>query len=123
LVWRVDGESRDIDRPAGVAFALQISADSVEPIVASRSRSLFSHEDRGPSGTGEPIYVRPQMPWIIGSEPFARRAERLAGARGGPEGPVVGPAGHSGGDGPEAAASEEVDLGKSCEVIWRQVHD
>jgi hypothetical protein len=59
LVWRVDGESRDIDRPAGVAFSFQISADSVEPIVASRSRNLFSHEDRGPSGTDEPMYVRP----------------------------------------------------------------
>ena len=51
LVWRVDGASRDIDRPDGVTFSLQISADSVEPTVARRARNLLSHDARGPTGS------------------------------------------------------------------------
>jgi hypothetical protein len=50
---RIDGRSRDIDRPAGVALRVQISGHSVEPSIASRSRNLFSHEHSGPSGAGE----------------------------------------------------------------------
>jgi len=123
LVWRVDTASREIDRPCGVAFSLQISADSVEPTVASRSRNLLSHDDRGPAGTDEAMKVRPQMPWIICSETFSRRAERLAGAASGPEGGVVRPSSKSSCDGPETASGEEMDLGEACKVIWRQFLD
>jgi hypothetical protein len=84
FVWRVDRESRDINAPAGVVFCRQISANSVEPTIASRSRNLLSHDDRGPLGTDEAKKVRPQMPWVIGSEAFARDRERLAGAGAGP---------------------------------------
>jgi hypothetical protein len=49
----VHGASRNIDRPAGVTFSFQISADSVEPTVASRARNLLSHEDRGPADADE----------------------------------------------------------------------
>jgi hypothetical protein len=84
LVWRVDTASREIDRPCGETVSFQISADSVEPTAASLSRNLLSHDDSGPSGTDEAMKVRPQMPWIIGSEPFAGGRERLAGARSGP---------------------------------------
>jgi hypothetical protein len=55
FVWRVDGASREINRPCGVAFAFQISAHSVEPAVASLLRNLLSHDDIGPSGGGEPV--------------------------------------------------------------------
>ena len=48
---RVDGTSRDNDRPAGVTDSFQISEHSVEPILANRCRNLLSHEDSGPSGT------------------------------------------------------------------------
>jgi hypothetical protein len=80
----VDTASREIDRPCGETVSFQISADSVEPTAASLSRNLLSHDDSGPSGTDEAMKVRPQMPWIIGSEPFAGGRERLAGARSGP---------------------------------------
>jgi hypothetical protein len=53
LVWSVDGASRDIDHPAGDVFSRQISAHSVEPTIASRSRNLFSHDCSGPAGGDE----------------------------------------------------------------------
>jgi hypothetical protein len=123
LVWRVDGASRDIDAPAGVVFSRQISADSVEPTIPSRSRNLLSHDDRGPAGTDEAMKVRPQMPWIIGSSTFACRAERLAGAATGPKRSVVCPSGHSGCDGPQPAASEEMTLRVVSEVIGVHILD
>ena len=56
MLWRVDSASRDIDRPCGDVFSRQISADSVEPTIASRSRNLLSHKHRNaesplPGGT------------------------------------------------------------------------
>ncbi len=94
----VHGASRDIDRPAGVVFSLQISAHSVEPTIARRSANLFSHDDRGPDGADKAKEVGPQMPRIVDTASFAGRAERLARAGAGPERPVVGPAGEPGGD-------------------------
>ena len=44
LVWRVDGASRDNDRPCGVAVVCQVSEHSVEPVPANRCRNLLSHE-------------------------------------------------------------------------------
>jgi hypothetical protein len=58
-VRRVDGASRNINRPAGVTFSFQISSNSVEPTIASLSRNLFSHDDSGPAGTDETKEVRP----------------------------------------------------------------
>jgi len=123
LVWRVDGASRDIDAPAGVAFSRQISADSVEPTVASRSRNLLSHDDNGPTGTDEAMKVRPQMPWIICSKTFPGRAERLARTGAGPQRPVVRPSSKSSCDGPEAAPCKEMALGVSGEVAGPHVFD
>jgi len=61
---RIDATSRDNGRPAGVADAFQVSEHSVEPILANRSRNLFSHEDSRPSGTGEAKKVGPQVPVV-----------------------------------------------------------
>lgn len=58
-VRRVDGASRDINRPAGVTFSLQISGNSIEPAIASRSRNLLSQHDSGPGGTDEAKHVGP----------------------------------------------------------------
>lgn len=116
-VRRIDGASRDIDRPAGVAFSFQISGNSVEPTIASRSRNLLSHDDRGPAGTDEAKEVRPQMPWITGACTFSRNAERLARARAGPEWAVVGPSGEAGSDAPQAAPGEEMALCEASKVI------
>lgn len=112
----VHGASRDIDTPAGVVFTRQIKANSVEPTIASRSRNLFSHDDRGPGGTDEAKKVGPQMPWIGDTSAAACRRERLARARSGPERPVVGPAGEPAGDAPKSAAGEEMALGISGQI-------
>jgi hypothetical protein len=57
------------------------------------------------------------MPWIIGSEPFAGRRERLTGTGAGPKRSVVWPSGKSCCDGPETTACEEMALGVACNVI------
>ena len=116
-MWRVDGTSRNINRPAGVAFRLQISADSVEPTIASRSANLFSHDASGPDGADKLEKVRPQVPWIIRSAAFSCDRERLAGAACGPERPVVGPAGKPGGDRPSSGSGKEMALGEPRDVI------
>jgi len=63
------------------------------------------------------------MPWIIGSETFARRAERLARTGAGPERSVVRPSSKSSCDGPEAAACKEMALGVAGEVAGPHVLD
>jgi hypothetical protein len=120
-VGGIHGASRDIDRPAGVAFTFQISAYSVEPTVASRSRNLFSHNDRGPAGTDEAKEVGPQVPRIVRTSAPARDREGLTRARPGPERPTVRPAGEPGGDRPESATCEQVDLRVSGDVMGGQL--
>lgn len=58
-VGRVDAASRDIDRPAGVVFRLQVSKNSVEPCIAKRSRNLLSHDNRGPESANDSQHVGP----------------------------------------------------------------
>jgi hypothetical protein len=99
-VGGVHGESRDIDRPSGIAASLQISADSVEPIAASLARNLFSHDDSGPSGVDEAKEVGPQMPNVVDTGAFAGDRERLARTGAGPQELVVGPSCESSGDAP-----------------------
>ena len=113
----VDRESWEIGAPAGVAFSFQISANSVEPTVASRSRNLFSQYHKGPDGTDEAMEVGPQVPWIVCTGAFSRNRERLAGARARPHRPVVGPPGKAEGVGPPANPGEEVALFEPSDVI------
>lgn len=113
---RVDGASRDINRPAGVAFCFQISGNSVEPTIASVSRNLLSHDDSGPAGTDEAKEVGPQMPFVVGAFSFAGDAERLAGTGSAPQGPIVGPSCLPRCDGPHAASGEEMRLREFCDV-------
>ena len=120
---RIDGTSRDNDRPAGVADAFQVSSDSVEPILANRCRNLLSHEDSWPSGTGEAKQVGPQMPIVIGSALLSRDAERLARRGAGPEFPVVGPSSKSGCEAPSADSGEEMALGVTGKIGRCHIHD
>src|SRR5690606_10203420 len=115
-VRRVDGTSRDNGRPCGVADTFQVSKHSVEPILANRCRNLLSHENSGPSGTGESKPVGPQMPLIVLASLLSRDAERLAGRTSGPQLPVIRPSSKSGCIGPSADAGEEVALPVSGKV-------
>jgi hypothetical protein len=113
----VDRESWEIGAPAGVAFSFQISANSVEPTIASLSRNLLSHDDRGPDGGDEAMKVGPQVPWIVCTGSLACDRERLARAAPRPDGAVVWPPGEAEGVGPAPDACEEVALGEGSEVI------
>jgi hypothetical protein len=116
-VGRVDGTSRDNGRPAGVSDAFQVSEHSVDPVLANRRRNLLSHEDSGPSGTGEPEKVGPQVPIVSLGFSLTRDGERLARRGSGPELSIVGPPSKSGCEGPAADAGEEMALPVSGEVI------
>ena len=62
--------------------------------------------------------VRPQVPLVSLPASCACRAVRLARARAGPDGPVVGPPSESERVGPDADPGEEVALGKSGKLGW-----
>jgi len=110
-VGRIDGTSRDNDRPPGVSDAFQVSEHSVEPRLANRCRNLLSHCDNGPSGTDEAKVVGPQVPIVVLASLLSRDAERLARRRACPEFAVVGPAGKAGSKSPPCDTCEEVTLG------------
>jgi hypothetical protein len=80
-----DRESRNIDRPPGVASCFQISSNSVEPSVPSLARNLFSQDDRGSAGGDEAVEVGPEVAGVVNSGSFARDRERLARARSCPD--------------------------------------
>jgi hypothetical protein len=113
----VDRESRNIDRPPGVASSFQISANSIEPPVPSLSRNLLSHDDRWSVGGNETVEVGPEVAGVVNSGSFACDRERLTGARARPQRPVVWPPGKTEGVGPPADTGEEVALGVSPKFI------
>ena len=114
---RIDGTSRNNNRPAGVADAFQVRRHSVEPILANRSRNLFSHDDRGPTGSNEAKEDGPEVPFVRLAPLLTGGAEGLAGAASSPHRPVVGPSGKAEGVRPAADPGEEVALGEASEVI------
>lgn len=63
------------------------------------------------------------MPFIVLASLLSRDAERLARRAAGPEFPVVGPSGESGGECPSADSGEEVTLPVSGKVGRRYFHD
>ena len=114
---RIDGTSRNNDRPAGVTDAFQVRRHSVEPILANRCRNLLSHDDRGPTGSNEAEEDGPEVALVRRAFLLTGGAEGLAGGASGPQGPLVGPSGEAGGVGPAAKPGEEVALGEAPEVI------
>jgi hypothetical protein len=92
---RIDGTSRDNGRPAGVSDAFQVNTHSVEPILANRSRNLFSHNDSGRSGSDKAEILWPEMALVFLAFAFAGDAERLTRTRAGPEFSLVRPASKS----------------------------
>ena len=121
LVRRVDGASRDIDRPEGVARVFQIRGCSVEPMAANRSINLLSHDDRGPAGGDEGKEVGPQVPWITSPEALSRDAFALARTGAGPN--RSDPAGEFARDFPEPGAGEEVSALVAGEIVGPEVFD
>jgi hypothetical protein len=111
-----DARSAHICRPDGVARCFHVRLYSVEPLEAVLARNLLSKDDWRAALCDEAVELRPEMALVVEAFALSGGAERLAGARSGPDGPVVGPSGETEGVGPDADACEEVALGVTVEV-------
>jgi hypothetical protein len=118
-----DATSWQYGRPAGVAFAFQVSANKIEPAPSKRRFNLLSKDCcRAPLGD-ERKPARPQVTLVIGRLACAGCREGLAGAGTCPNRSVIGPAGKPKRDRPSADAGEEVALGVSAQVVGAHVGD
>ena len=104
-------------RPAGVAFPLQVSEYSVEPSAANRRFNLLSKHRWRVALADEPIEVGPEVARVSIAEPFSRFRPRLAGARPGPDGSAVGPAGESQRQVPASDSGKEVAAVVSLKIM------
>lgn len=118
-----EARSAGINRPDGVARAFQVSEYKVDPSEAVRARNLLTNDDSRTALADEPVERGPQVPLVSKPAAFADRAERLTRARAGPDGAIVGPAGKTQGERPDADAGKEVALPVSGKLIWRHVFD
>jgi hypothetical protein len=114
---RLDTRSRDTDRPAGVSFTFQVRLNKVEPAVPNRCFNLLT-KDNSRSALADEIEPRgPQMAFVGNAASCPCDAERLAGARACPNGPVVRPLGEAQGVTPDADSGKEMALGIVFDVI------
>ena len=115
-VRRPDARSAQICRPDGVALSFQVSANNVEPREASPARNLFAKDDWRAALADEAEPLGPEVALVVEAAAGTGAGEGLAGARAGPDGPVVGPPGEAKGVGPGAEAGEGVELGSAHNV-------
>ena len=120
---RAEARSAEIDSPAGVGLRFQVSVNNVEPSEAVTGCNLLAKDDVRAEARDKPVEVGPEVPLVSSPSAAACRAERLAWAGSGPDWRVVGPSGEAERVGPNADAGEEVALGKSSKVIWRDISD
>lgn len=118
-----EARSRDTGRCDGVTDSFQVSLNKVEPAVADRCFNLFTKHDRRVALLNEAEPGWPEVPFVAGALLLSRRAEWLAGAASGPDGPVIWPACESQCVGPDTDASEEVALRVPSEVVGFDILD
>jgi len=118
---RADARSAEINRPAGVARSFQVSLYKVEPTEAVLARNLLAKDDWRAADRNEVVESRPKVPLVSKPCAFACRAERLARARSGPNGPLVIPPGLAEGVGPDTDPGKEMALCVGANVIRRHV--
>lgn len=114
---RAEARSAGINRPDGVTRSFQVRRYKVEPSEAVFARDLFAKNDVRSALLDEPVDGGPEVPLVIKPAAFASRAERLAGARGGPERSVVRPSGVAGGPAPHADSGEGVKLRELSNIV------
>ena len=114
---RVDGPSRDNDRPAGVAIIFQVSKHSVEPMLSNRCRNLLSHDDRGPTSKDELGKNRPEVALIGTTLALAGCREGLAWTGSSPKRSVIWPSSNASCEGPPSDPCEEVALRIGFEIV------
>jgi len=121
LVGRTDTTSWENRKPCGVTRSFQVKAYNVEPSLTRLSCNLLPKDAVRATLAEEPVEGGPQVPLVSKPFSFACRAERLAGARAGPHGTVVGPACLAQGVGPDADSGEEMALGISRKFVWSYI--
>jgi hypothetical protein len=120
---RPDAASRYTNRPAGVAFSLQVSLNKVEPSVVNRCFNLLTKDDSRAALADEIEPDRPEVSIISGAFLRAGGAERLARATARPNRSVLGPSGKAQGVAPAAKTGEEMALNKSGKVTGSNILD
>jgi hypothetical protein len=111
-----EAASRGTNRPDGKGVVFQVSTNKIEPSFCDTVCNLFAKDNVRAALLDEPIPGGPKVPLVIKPFSFACEAERLARARAGPDGAIVGPTGEPQGIRPDTNAGEEVTLDKSVEV-------
>ena len=117
-----DAVCAQYDRPAGVAFGLQVCRYSIEPAFANRVCNLLAKDCESPWLAEVPTIADeveedgPEVALVVFSEAFAGGAEWLAGAGAGAHRSSCWPACELQSEAPAADAGEEVALGVVLEV-------
>ena len=112
----VDGASWNNNRPAGVAFAFQVSENSIEP-QRDEASNVFAQEYSGSRLCNKAMQFRPEVTVVGLRALVAGDAERLAGESPGPQRCIIRPGREAGGVGESADTSEEVALGVTADVV------
>ncbi|KRB08046.1 hypothetical protein [Lysobacter sp. Root690] len=112
----VDGTSWNNNRPAGVAFGLQIRQNSVER-QRDEASNVFAQECSGSRGCNKAMQLRPEVTVVLLRALSSRDAERLAREAARPDFFVVGPAGETAGVGEATEAGEEVALAVTVQIV------
>ncbi|WND80408.1 hypothetical protein RJ610_24560 [Lysobacter capsici] len=112
----IDGASWNNNRPAGVAFGLQIKQNSVER-QRDEASNVFAQECNGSRGCNKAMQFRPEVTVIRLRALSSRDAERLAGETARPDLFVVGPAGEPAGEREATDPGEEVALAVTAQIV------
>jgi hypothetical protein len=116
-VRRTDARCANIGGPDGISQCFQVKAYIIEPRASVSARNLLSKRDCRTALGDEASKLGPEVSLVRFAFPPPRRAERLAGAGAGPDGPIVWPPSEAQGIGPSSDSCEEVALSEPAEVI------
>jgi hypothetical protein len=96
--------------PDGISIALQVSANSGEPLPPILRRNLLSKDRCRPADGDEAVKSGPEVSFVDMATLLSRDRKRLTWEAGGPDGTASGPAREVEGVRPAADAGEEVAL-------------
>jgi hypothetical protein len=120
---RARARSAQIGGPDCIAHLFQVSAYSSEPLTSKLARNLLSSDDWRRALADEPLKLGPEVSLVGSAGTVAGGAERLAGTRAGPDGPVTGPSGERQGQRPAADAGEKMALHIPPQVLGPYIGD
>ncbi|ORE90223.1 hypothetical protein ATO13_23346 [Stappia sp. 22II-S9-Z10] len=112
-----DARSAQIGGPDSISQCFQVSAYRGEPAPAIAACNLLAKDDWRAALRDEISPDGPQVPLVFDAPALAGRAERLARATSGPDGPLVRPSGEPECESPTADPGEEMALSEAAQVI------